>query len=207
MTPEAEPHVDSPRGFARLDAVLTGQGMTRREDREAIRPHCMARAFARDQMLHRAGDVPTHIFFIRSGLVRFHYISADGREHNKSFAWEDQFAGAAHSAQNPEPARFFIQALEPVEAIAVDLAALTRLYESTPAWSELGRRHLESLAARKTRREAAFLLDSAEQRYRDFLRETPSLAERLPLYHVASYLGITDVALSRIRRRMRLNPG
>ena len=62
---------------------------------------------------------------------------------------------------------------------------------------------MESLALRKTHREATFLLDPAEQRYRQLLREEPALCERLPLYHVASYLGITDVALSRIRRRIK----
>jgi CRP-like cAMP-binding protein len=70
---------------------------------------------------------------------------------------------------------------------------------------------MEGVAIRKERREGEFLLDSAEQRYQRLLTEQPELAERLPLYHLASYLGVTDVALSRIRRRLKqsgvLNPG
>jgi hypothetical protein len=62
---------------------------------------------------------------------------------------------------------------------------------------------MEALAVKKTSREAGFLLDSAEQRYKSFLEQEPELVRRLPLYHIASFLGITDVALSRIRRRIK----
>ena len=54
-----------------------------------------------------------------------------------------------------------------------------------------------------SRRESALMMDSAEQRYLQFLAEHSAIAKRVALHHVASYLGITNVALSRVRRRIR----
>ena len=54
----------------------------------------------------------------------------------------------------------------------------------------------------KEAREKEFLPDSLETRYRRFLKDFPGLADRIPQYHIASYLGVTDVALSRIRRKI-----
>ena len=62
----------------------------------------------------------------------------------------------------------------------------------------------ERVAISKQLREGEFLLDSAETRYCRLLEENPRLVERLDQYHIASYLGITDVALSRIRRKIGL---
>ncbi|MCB1760418.1 MAG: Crp/Fnr family transcriptional regulator, partial [Gammaproteobacteria bacterium] len=137
------------------------------------------------------------------GLVRFYYITEDGKEYNKSFSQENQFAGAIQYTFQPEPGRFYIQALEPTRALAISLQGLNRLYQHSLPWANLGRLQMEALAVKKTAREAGFLLDSAEQRYRSFLEEEPGLARRLPLYQIASFLGITDVALSRIRRRIK----
>lgn len=194
---------DHPGCIGQLDEVLVGFGMTELSDREKAVAICTPRLFAKDEMLHRAGEIARRVFFICSGLVRFYYITEDGKEHNKSFSRENQFAGAIQQSSLPAPSRFYLQALEPTRALALSLEGLNTLFLQSLAWANLGRLYMESLAVRKTAREASFLLDSAEQRYRIFTQQEPHLVERLPLYHVASYLGITDVALSRIRRRIK----
>lgn len=189
--------------FNHLDAALRTFGISDASEREKIKEFCTPRFFAKDQMLHRSGEVAKNVFFICSGLVRFYYISEDGKEYNKSFSQENQFAGAIQYTFQPEPSRFYIQALEPTQTLAISLQGLSKLYQQSLPWANLGRLHMEALAVKKTRREAGFLLDSAEQRYKSFLEQEPELARRLPLYHIASFLGITDVALSRIRTRMK----
>lgn len=200
MKPGARDDIDC---FLHLDTTLEAFGLGDMTERRMIQAYCTARSFARDAMLHRAGDIASHVFFISSGLVRFYYITEDGREFNKSFAREGEFAGAIQYSSRPEPGRFHIQALEPTRTLAISLQGLERLYRHSLAWANLGRLTMEGLAVRKTEREAEFLLDSAETRYRSFLSRDPGLAERLPLYHIASFLGITDVALSRIRKRLK----
>ena len=65
-------------------------------------------------------------------------------------------------------------------------------------------RLLEQLAIKKERREADFLLMSATERYEKFLQEYAHIVDSIPNYHIASYLGITEVGLSRIRRQLKL---
>lgn len=189
--------------FNRLDETLKKYGMFDVSEREKVRKFCTPAYFPKDKALHRSGDIANSVFFICSGLVRFYYISEEGKEYNKSFSHENQFAGAVQYAAQPEPCRFYIQALEPTHTLAISLEGLNTLYQESLAWANLGRLHMESLAVRKTSREAGFLLDSAEQRYKTFLAQEPGLVQRLPLYQIASYLGITDVALSRIRKRIK----
>lgn len=203
MVSEDQPQQSHPGDRQLLDQVLAGFGIKDKNSRAQVLPLCTPRIFNQGAMLHRAGDRAQSVYFICSGLVRFYYISEDGKEHNKSFSRERQFAGAIQATVAPEPSRFHVQALEPTRTLAISLSGLQQLYEQSLPWANLGRLYMETLAVRKTNREAGFLLDSAETRYREFLQVEPELCQRLPLYHIASYLGITDVALSRIRRRIK----
>jgi CRP-like cAMP-binding protein len=165
-------------------------------------PRLAERVFEKGDYLVRAGDVANNFYFIIKGLVRFFYSTEDGKEFNKHFAMENGFAGSFHSLVLHEPCGFFIQALERTETLVLPNPLLYELYERHPCWERLGRRNAENLAILKESREKELLLDSLEIRYRRFLKEYPGLAERIAQYHIASYLGVTNVALSRIRRKI-----
>jgi CRP-like cAMP-binding protein len=149
----------------------------------------------------RAGDPSTALAFVNSGLLRFFYQTADGKEFNKSFIPENQFAAAYSAFLTGMPARFSTQALEQSHLLVCDLAPVIEMFDLHRCWEKLGRILAEQLYIKKETREAEFLLDDAETRYRNFQNSYPGLEDRLAQYHIASYLGITPVALSRIRRR------
>ena len=159
------------------------------------------REYQKDQMLLSACDNVTEIYFIIKGLVRYFYLTDTGKEFNKAFAKENDFAGSISGIALNLPSRFFIQAMEYTKVLALPIALITECYERHPSWDRLGRRLAERTALQKELREAAFLLDSAESRYLQFLEEFPDLGRRIPQYHIASYLGITEVSLSRIRKK------
>lgn len=167
-------------------------------------PHLVEARFAKNDYLVRADETAINFYFILRGLVRFFYVTADGKEFNKHFAMENGFAGSFHSLVLNKPPGFDIQALEPTVTLVLPNQLLNRLYERHPCWERMGRRNAEYLALLKEKREKELLLDSLETRYRRFRQEFPGLAERIPQYHIASYLGVTDVALSRLRRRINL---
>lgn len=147
------------------------------------------------------GEPMQKLFFVVEGLLRFYYIDADGREWNKSFVPEGRFAGALSSYVLGLPAPFAIQAMEPSTLMVAAWADMQSLYERDPVFERLGRRFAEWLAVKKELRERSFLEMGAAARYEAFLREEPELARRVPNYHIASYLGVTEVTLSRIRAR------
>ena len=161
------------------------------------------RAFEKNDFLVSAGEVAHNFYFIASGLVRFFYSTEDGKEFNKHFAMENGYAGSFQSLVLGEPCGFFIQALERTETIVLPNQVLNESYGRHPCWERIGRRNAENLALFKEMREKEFLLDSLETRYRRFLKEYPGLVDRIPQYHIASYLGVTDVALSRIRKKIK----
>lgn len=149
----------------------------------------------------RSGDQSTEMAFVNAGLLRFFYETADGKEFNKSFITESRFAGAYSAYLTQTPTRFSIQALEPTQLLVCDFKRLVELFDRHLCWERMGRLLAEQLYIKKETREAEFLLDNAETRYRNFQQTYPGLEDRLAQYHVASYLGITPVALSRIRGR------
>ncbi|MGM0595139.1 MAG: Crp/Fnr family transcriptional regulator [Pseudomonadota bacterium] len=158
--------------------------------------------FSKNQFLVHAGENNGDLFYIHQGLVRFFYSTEDGREFNKSFAAEGGFIGCLRSMLTLQPCRFSIQALEPTRTLVLSTKARKSLWNEFPEWDRLGRILAERLALKKEEREAQFLLDPVERRYQQFHNEHPCLSNRLAQYHIASYLGITDVALSRIRKRL-----
>lgn len=170
---------------------------------EYIVPHLFERTFEKHSFLVRAGELAPNFFFIIKGLVRFFYSTEDGKEFNKDFALENGFAGSLHSLVLHEACGFFIQALDRTETLVLPNRLLIDLYDRHPCWERLGRRNAENVAMLKLLREKEMLLDSLEIRYRRFLQEYPGLADRIPQYHIASFLGVTDVALSRIRKKIK----
>lgn len=152
--------------------------------------------------LHAAGAPLRFAWFVERGLLRSCFVGADGRERNRGFHAEGQWAGAP-PAQQPLPAGFAIEAIEASVVVELAHAELLRWQVAHPQVQSVLIDAVAASLATLTQREAALLMDSAEQRYRHFVESQPALARRLPLHQVASYLGITNVALSRIRRRLR----
>jgi CRP-like cAMP-binding protein len=165
------------------------------------------RELAQDEVLVRAGEHSRSIFLIRSGLVRLFYTDHEGRERNKAFYGEGDITGPVSAIMTDRPANFSIQALEPCELIAADLEFLLRL---APSHSEVSRLVIALLSAafmRNEEREALLLTCNAEQRYRWLLQYQAELVERIPQYHIAAYLGVDAVSLSRIKRKLKPDSG
>ncbi len=114
---------------------------------------------------------------------------------------ENEFVGSFYYKIPTHPCPYSVQAVEDMETVMMPVVVMEEAYSRHAAWERIGRLHAEKLALAKELREKEFLLDSAKTRYQRFLQEYPGLAQRIPQYHIASYLGITDVALSRIRKK------
>jgi CRP-like cAMP-binding protein len=198
------PRTPSPASLERFRHSVPDQVSIPQAEWEYVLPHLVERGFEKNEYLANAGEVVDNFYFILTGLVRFFYSTQNGKEFNKNFVMEAGFAGSFHSLVLGAPCGYFIQALERTNTIVLPNRLLRELYERHPCWECLGRRNAENLALVKEAREKELLLDSLETRYRRFMAEFPGLADRIPQYHIASYLGVTDVALSRMRGRINL---
>jgi len=164
---------------------------------QLFRTQLRVRHLEKNSYFLRAGDISCDLAFICSGLMRMYYLTPQGVEFNRSFALENHFYGAYRSALLQEPAMFSIQALEPTELLLFDYQFINQ----DPLWQPFAYVFAQQLLLVKEKREAQFLLLTPEQRYQAFLEDYPTLASRLSDRHIASYLGITAVSLSRIKQK------
>ncbi len=148
------------------------------------------------------GDEAKDLIFVGQGLLRFYYLSETGKETNKAFVAENEFAGPLASAQLGLPLYFGIEALEDTLMLVASFDKFTALYDHSPTFERLGRKLAELLLIRKELRMRSMLEQTAKERYLEFIEKQPTLADRVPQYHLATYLGITEVSLSRLKREI-----
>lgn len=164
------------------------------------------RVLARGEHFLRAGDQARDVAVVVTGLLREHFLLADGSERTKAFVLEGELSGSLADLLSDSPARAYIVAEEPSRLLVVDFAASSALAAESPAWAQVRARATEALLRVKAEREYELLGLDAAARYAAFRARYPGLEARVAAKHVASYLGITPVHLSRLRRRRRAEP-
>jgi len=151
--------------------------------------------------LLREGQKVNEIAFVQKGALRFYYL-ADGKEINNHFFLEYDYAVSYLDFLRGTPSRYYIQALADCELLTFNSEALHKAYDSAKNWERFGRIIAESAYATATNRFESFLFLSAKERYLQMISDYPRFIQRIPLYHLASYLGIERESLSRIRKEL-----
>ena len=158
--------------------------------------------FDKDALITRAGDVERSLYYLSEGIVRFFYYNpTTDKETTVDILFAKQFFMSYASFVKQEPSLFSIQALKEVTAYKIGREHLEHLIEQQE-YLQIKADILEHLLIEKMQREAQFLLQSPEKIYRNLLEKDPKLIQNIPLKYIASYIGITPQALSRIRKRI-----
>ncbi|WP_424961486.1 Crp/Fnr family transcriptional regulator [Ekhidna sp.] len=160
------------------------------------------KAYEANSNFIKAGQIPKKFGFVLSGLFRYVYLSEDGKEFTKVFMPEGSFISSYSAMISKTPSYFFIEAIENSEVLEIPFYSWQNLLSTNPKWNGLLIKLLEKGYTTKEKREREFLLLDAENRYRIFLDEYKDLEGRVKQHMIASYLGITPIALSRIRKKM-----
>lgn len=145
------------------------------------------------------GDTPKKLGFIISGLVRVFYSTLSGEERTVIFRDEGRPVSAYFAYLEGKVVPFSIQALEDSYMLVAELSDIVALTSHYPYWAEISAAYTRILFTEKEQRERELLSMSALQRYIKFRERYPGIEARVKQHHVASYLGITPVSLSRIR--------
>jgi len=161
---------------------------------------CSEVMIRKNQELQPVGHTCKTIYFVNKGMLRICYVK-DGVDITESFEPEQSIVARAESLFAGIPSRKAIHAVEDSELIAVNAIKLYELYDRYHTLERLFRKIFEKQYVRSINRLESFQFNSPEDRYRLLLDEQPDILLRVPLKHVASYLGITQVSLSRIRAR------
>lgn len=167
---------------------------------EAIYQVMRREVYKKREMLVRSGAVCEHFYFVLSGSLRTFTTDERGNEHNFHLAFEDWWASDLFSFITGDTAFFSIEALEDTEVLAIHRDDYEVLLSQYPKFERFFRLLMQNAYVASQKRTMDIMSLSAEKRYLQLVQRYPQLEMRVAQHHIASFLGITPEALSRIKR-------
>ncbi len=171
------------------------------EEADAIRQSIVTSSHHKGEYLLKEGEIPTACYFVLKGCVREYYI-IHGEERTSNFFTEEHWiippGGLMVQAQSD---RFF-QCLEDTVLVVGNASREQDMYDKSRKFETIARIILEQIVRDQQKLQATYVTDTPEQRYEKLMDTNPNLIQRVPLYHVASYIGVKPESLSRIRKRI-----
>ena len=161
---------------------------------------CFLKTFQRQGILSHPGVTPNDIFFINKGIVRVIVHDKEEAEHTIHFALENQFIADYSSFIQQQPSLYTLQALEETEVVIMPRSAVEWGYNNLKEGDKLGRLIAEFYFIYQDNRIKNLYARSAKERYDTITEVFPNIHNRVPQHMIASYLGITPVHLSRLKK-------
>lgn len=152
------------------------------------------------ELLVKEGEACTFIGFFTEGYFRFYYSDSNGNEVTTDFHFAPGFITSFTSFLTQSPSRTNVQAMEDMDIIQISKAKLYDLYNKHHIIERLGRIMAEHVFITSETHLLMILSQTAETRYRILLDKYPNFVNSIPLQYIASYLGITQETLSRMRK-------
>lgn len=159
-----------------------------------------SRTVKKNAVLLNPGEVCRNIYFVNRGCLRIYHTDKQGADHNTSFCPENWWAVDISSFSHQSPAFYAIAALEETEVLYFNYSTLEKLYTEVPKLERFFRILTQNGFNLYQRRITSALSKTAEERYLIFRKQYPGLEQRIAQKQIASYLGITPVFLSRLRK-------
>lgn len=155
----------------------------------------------RNDYLVREGSMTNSCYFLTEGVVRVFY-NKDGNEYNKTFFTPGMFPTPITALLSDTPSALSFQALVPAKLISFSYKKFIGLFDNNRCLETLMLRIMEQEWIKKERHDIQMVTNDATTNYLIFRNEYPNLENQIPQYHIASYLGITPIQLSRIRAKL-----
>ena len=171
------------------------------KDEGVIRTLFHKKELKKGEHLLQAGNVCRYVIFIETGLVRY-YVNNDGVEQTTYFNKENEFVCDNMSFLTQVASYVNIQALEDSTVWMISYSGIQQFYAEVTTGERFGRLAIEQVFVSAATQLISLYTDPPEIRYHQFVRNFPDIAQRIPQYYIASYVGIQPPSLSRIRKRI-----
>jgi len=168
---------------------------------EIVLSFIQLKSFSKGDILLRQNEVCSFITFLISGSVIYYQLTDKGDEITTDFAFEGEWVTDNRSRISQTPSHLNIKAYEETQAAIIRQNDLEELFKRVPSMERVGRLLIEQAYVKNVQLSIDLQTLSAEERYQKLISESPQAFQRLPLYHIANYLGIAAKSLSRIRNK------
>ena len=148
----------------------------------------------------KAGTVCNESHFIEKGIIRSYTYDLDGNEVTTAFYPTNTYSSDLLSFFKRTPAKEYIQAITDCETWYITYEDMQASFHAIPEFREFGRLNIVNQYSILKERMLSNLQEIAEKRYNDLIHSHPEILQQVPLKYIASYLGIADTSLSRIRK-------
>lgn len=181
--------------------LLEGAIALNEEQANAVTECIPIKTFEKGHILLREGQVSNESYFNIKGLVRKYYL-VDGEERTTEFYVEKDAISSLQSYNLNVPANHYLECIEDCRLAVLSREKEQELFKRVPNFESLCRVSVEEELGAYQDKLAQFMISSPEKRYLDLMENRPDLLQRVPQYHLASYLGVKPESLSRIRKRI-----
>lgn len=161
---------------------------------------CYPQKFKKKEKLSIPQKIPQEVFFINSGIIRVSVVDREGNDHSIHFALENQFIADYSCFIRKEAGMYTLQAIEDTEVIIMPRKAIEWGYKNLAEGEKLGRLIAEFYFIYQDERIKNMYVRTAKERYDSINEVFPNIHMRVPQHMIASYLGITAVHLSRLKK-------
>ena len=173
------------------------------EDWQIFSSYLKRQVFPKRTVFLKVGEIENHISFIEEGIVRLFIPNKEAeKEVTFGFCFKYEYVSAFDSFLTQKPSHYQLETLTETKLWSISYADLQKVYAQTKVGNLVGRYSAERLFLIKSKREQSLLFESAKTRYLNLFHERPNLIKQIPLKYIASYIGITPQALSRIRKNI-----
>lgn len=170
------------------------------DELSALLSKCISKKFKRYQIVSRPGVIPNEVFFIDKGLIRVIITDNNGTEHSIHFALENQFIADYSSFILRQPSLYTLQTEEETDVVIMPRSAIEWGYKNLKQGDRLGRLIAEFYFIYQDNRLKNLYSRTPKERYDSITEVFPDIHNRVPQHMIASYLGITPVHLSRLKK-------
>ncbi|MFN4145900.1 MAG: Crp/Fnr family transcriptional regulator [Runella sp.] len=160
----------------------------------------ITKTFRRHEVISQPNAIPNEIFFINKGLIRVLITDQAGVEHTIHFALENQFIADYSNFIQKQPSIYTLQALEETQTVVLPRAAIEWGYRNLTEGQKMGRLIAEFYFIYQDDRIKNLYVRTPKERYDNITAIFPDIHNRVPQHLIASYLGITPVHLSRLKK-------
>ncbi|MBN1985059.1 MAG: Crp/Fnr family transcriptional regulator [Prolixibacteraceae bacterium] len=170
------------------------------ESWKLLQPALSEQVFKKNEFLLKEGTVCNALFYIEKGYCRSFY-EMEGEEKNIAFFFENEIATNIESFGSGEKSAYNIVACEPLCVFSLDKKMLYRASQQAPEIETLGRKCIRRFATKQESFSNLLKIYSAKNRLHYLETNYPEMLQRVPLYQLASFLGVARETLSRIRKK------